>query len=261
MTSFLRSQSGMSLVELMVSLVAGLIVAGAAVAFTVSSLRSNTEYITATRLTQELRTSMNFVVDELQRAGYDENALDYIAQPVATATSSAFSLIQIADSDGDGVNDCVIYAYDRLPANPGQVDLSNGEIRAIRRTVVPGTDVGVLEFAESAAGLTPSCNGNAADYSTYPPTCNAGSGWCAVSDPRVLDIQRLAFTDASVGVPGNLSIGISNLLIRRVGVEMIGRLQGVPDTQIRRGLRSDIRVRADCIRANLNDCRASPSGV
>lgn len=261
MTSFLRSQSGMSLVELMVSLVAGLIVAGAAVAFTVSSLRANTEYVGATRLTQELRTNLNFVADELRRAGYDENAMNYVAQPATFTGVSPFAPISI-----NATKDCIIYAYDRLPGVPGQLELGNGEMRAIRRATrnVNGVNVGVLEFAESAAGLTPACGGGSPNYTTYPPACHA-DGWCALSDPRVIDIQafsvqndpRLGYDHEYGVIPGSPTT--SAMQVRRINVELRGALLNNPD--VVRGVRATVRVRSDCVRGDATSPAANGSNV
>jgi prepilin-type N-terminal cleavage/methylation domain-containing protein len=66
-----RRSAGFSLVELMVAMVAGLIVTGAVVAFTMSTMKGNTEYVRSARLTQELRNSLDQVTRELRRAGYD----------------------------------------------------------------------------------------------------------------------------------------------------------------------------------------------
>lgn len=256
-----RYAKGFSLVEMMVALVAGMIVVAAVLAFTLSSLRSNRDLVGATRLTQELRTSLSFVKDELQRTGYDENALDFISQPPGSATTSPFSTMQIDDSDGDGINDCVVYAYDRLPGTPGQVDLVNGEIRAIRR-VETSDGTGVIEFAESATGVTPNCGGGSADYSTYPVSCNASSGWCAVSDPRVLDVTTLRFTPNLETINGNPTAGIVSVQIRQIGVEIIGKLLNESESEIRRGVRSAIKVRADCLSSNVAlNCTQAPTGV
>lgn len=258
-----RPASGFSLIELMIALAAGLVVVGAVLAFTLSSLRSNADYIGATRLTQELRTTLGFVMDELQRAGYDENALDFVSQPVAGALSSNFGTMQVADSDADGVKECIVYAYDRSTGTAGQVDLASAEIRAIRRRVrsVNGSDVGVVEFAESTAAVTPSCGAAGPDYATYPATCNAGTTWCALSDPRILDVDRLAFDDSEfVPINGIVASGQSGMQIRRIGIEIIGQLQDVDD--VRRGLRSEVRIRADCVRVNpAVNCTVAPTGV
>jgi prepilin-type N-terminal cleavage/methylation domain-containing protein len=150
-------QAGFSLIELMVALVAGLIVSAALVAFTMSSFRSNGEYVLSTRLTQELRNSLDLVMRDLRRAGYDEGALGRMAQ----GTMSPFAPIFI-----DVPGECVIYAYDRdsdinsAEFTDGAIDLNNGEVRALRRVEVDynGSEVGVLEYAVSGDDSRPECD-------------------------------------------------------------------------------------------------------
>lgn len=246
----------------MVALVAGLVVTGAAVAFTMSSLRANTSYISSTRLTQELRVNLNIVTDELRRAGYDEGALAHVARPPSYTGFSRFATLSIANNlDGDATttDDCVVYAYDRLPGSPGGMpELSNGEIRAFRlmRREVNGVNVGVLEFSESTnsgGGYTPACGGGSPNYSTYPASC--ANGWCAVSDPRIVDIVHFGLAD-----PTSPATQLPNMRIRRMDVDMRGRLIGAPETM--RGVRATVRVRADCVRANPGtNCTAAPTGT
>lgn len=259
----MRRVQGVSLVELMIALVAGLIVVGAVLTFTLSSLRANSEYIRATRLTQELRTNLDFATDELRRAGYDENSMNYVFRPASYGLSSPFATLNVTNPNT--ANGCVVYAYDRQPGTAGTAELANGEIRALRRVdrSVNGRTVGVLEFAESAASLTPACNGAAPNYSTYPATC-ATSGWCAVSDPRVVDITSFNLTDA--GVINLAATATSKAIqIRRIGVDLRGRLIRSPD--IARGMHANIRVRADCVRnnpgtyASPQNCTSPPTGV
>ncbi len=247
---------GFSLIELMVSLVAGLIVIGAVGAFMMSSFRSNTDFVAATRLTQELRNSMDFISRELRRAGYDENALNYVAVPTtATKTTSDFSPLRIvADLNADTVatDGCVIYAYDRTPGEPGLVNLSNGEIRGIRLVTVNG--VGVMEFAESSTGITPSCADAGATYTTYPATCNNATGWCALSDPRVINISEFTLDSSGyINVAG--STGVNPIQIRDVIARLRGNLLG--DTDVSRTVESSIRIRADCLKVTAS-CIAAP---
>jgi prepilin-type N-terminal cleavage/methylation domain-containing protein len=258
--TLVRSQKGFSLIELMIALVAGLIVVGAVLAFTLSSLNSNTEYVTATRLTQELRNNLSLVTDDLRRAGYDENAMSYLARPASFTDFSKFSRIQIS-------GDCIIYAYDRAGGTAGQLDLDNGEVHAVRRATrtVNGVIVGVIESAESSSGNMPSCTGNGPDYTTYPATCNGTSGWCALSDPRVLDIQTFQVVNdlpVTGGAPGYIA-GSGNVLPmqeRRIRVAITGSLVGVPT--VVRGARSYVRVRTDCVRSGAaTNCTAAPNGA
>ncbi len=257
-----RATAGFSLIELMVALVAGLIVVGAVLAFTVSSVRSNSDYVKSARLFQELRNSSDFVTSELKRAGYDEAAMDYVANPTSTAVSKFAPMLV----DPDPVGSCVIYAYDRQSGSPGAIDLANGEIRGIRRktATIDGKTVGVLEVAESTATVTPACGGEQPDYSEYPVTCNADSGWCPLSDARTLDVQTFTIDTRGSGTDSNGRRSIagsgtfSAMQQRELQVTVVGALTN--DATVTRTVRANIKVRADCLRPLVvTACQAAPT--
>lgn len=256
-----RAAAGFSLVELMIALVAGMIVVGAVLAFTVSSVKANSDYVKSARLMQELRNTSDYVTYELKRAGYDEAAMDYVANPSSLAVSK-FSPMLIDTTDAD--RNCIIYAYDRQPGTPGGVDLDNGEIRAIRRstTTLDGQTVGVIEVAESTGTVTPACGGDGPDYSNYPATCDTTSGWCPLSDPRVLDVA--VFTVGTVATADSRGIqhidlgsGYNDMVLRELEMTMTGNLRN--DAAVSRTVKANIKVRADCLRANVASCDAAPA--
>lgn len=241
-----KRQLGFSLAELMIALVAGLIVSGAVLSFFLSSMKSNGEFVQSTRLTQELRNSLNLMTNDLQRAGYDQDSLGYLA----SGGSTPFTPLNL-----DVANSCVIYSYDKAGGTIGLLDLANGEVRAIRRSSATNQDgrtVGVIEFATSFGTTRPVCTSVGATYTTYPPTCNATTGWCALSDPSVLDITALTFTDnrAFVGVAPN------RVQLRRIGVNLQGQIAGT--TGAARNMVASVRVRSDCYNATLTNCSNSP---
>ncbi len=253
-----RRNGGFSLIELMVAMVIGLIVSGAVLAFTVSSVRANSEYVQAVRLTQELRAVGQFVDSELRRAGYDEAALSYVASTSATEFSD-FSPI-LVDDTADA--NCVIYAYDRSPGNPGQVDLANQEVRGIRRSTVTidGEEVGVIEMAESDTAA-PACDGAAPDYTKFPVGCNTTSGWCAFSDPRTVGIDTFDINvggDAgnSHGTQELTSIGYTPMQIREFKVSLVGHLRS--NAAVTQSLSLNVKVRANCLRELMTKCNAVP---
>jgi Tfp pilus assembly protein PilW len=268
MTPRARRQAGFSLIEMMVALVAGMIVVAAVVAFMMSSFSSNAEYVRSTRLTQELRNTLDLAMRDLQRAGYDDNALLYLGNP----NSSPFSPICIESSAALGTcitdttpGDCIIYAYDRTYPNgqatasgtAGTLNVSNGEVRGLRfKTVtnVNNQSVGVIEYAVSSGTTRPTCNGAAATYTTTPATCNATSMWCPLSDPATIDIDALSLVR---NVESLVSSG-STMGMRRIDVTMTGRIAG--DTEFSRTVRSTVKVRTDCIRVTggYNACSNSP---
>lgn len=250
--------AGFSLIELMVALVAGLVVVGAVLAFTVSSLSANTAYVKSTRLMQELRNTSDHVAGELKRAGYDEAAMDYVANPLLTKVSK-FAPILVDSTAG---KNCIIYAYDRSPGTAGGIDVANGEIRAIRReTTADG--IGVVEVAESTATVTPVCGGDKPDYTQYPATCNTTSGWCPLSDPRVLDITTFTISSAGGTTSSNglqeinALPGFNAMQLRELRTTLEGAL--VSDAEVKRKIQSNIKVRADCLRANTSLCTAAPT--
>ena len=267
-----RHHAGFSLVELMVALVAGMVVLGAVLAFTVTSVRANSDYVMAARLTQELRTISEHISDELRRAGYDESAMDYVASASATEFSE-FSPV-LVDTTAAGSH-CIVYAYDRSPGNAGQIDLANQEVRAIRRATatIDGETIGVIEVGESSAAAAPSCDGASPDYSKFPVPC-ASSGWCALSDPRSVDIESFVVdaggeidTDGD-GVPDSpdlsshgrqeiTSTGYTPMQIREIKFTLTGHLRR--DDATSRTVASNVKVRANCLRALVEDCSEAPA--
>ena len=260
-----RGAGGFSLVELMISIVASIIVTGAAVAFTVSSLKANGDYVSSTRLIQDLRNSADFLSDDLRRAGYDQAAMVYVANPSASA-ASVFAPILVDTTAGAN---CVVYGYDRPNGTPGAVDLVRGEVRAARRASPPvnGVATGVIEVAESfrtGAGtdVRPVCGAAGPDYTQYPVTCNTTTGWCPLTDPRILDVSVFTVATAVSGTnshglqPISGGSGFNAMQLREYLLTVTGNLK--KDTTVSRTVRSNIKVRADCIRADLANCVVSP---
>jgi len=246
-----RLQRGVGLVEMMIAIVPGLVVSGAAVAFVLSSLQSNTEFVRATRFNQDLRSNMDFVTRELRRAGYDENAVKYVALSASNNITSPFATIKVVRDAQD--NSCVIYAYDGRTAasggsgGPGKIDVGAGEVRAMRRMTrtVNGRLVGVMEVAQtSTAAPSLDCDAAGPDYGNYPASCNDATGWCPLSDPMQIDITRFRIVDASVWTPPTAVANGSK--VRDLDLTLGGVLVGA--NQYLREMQSSVRVRAECLR-------------
>ena len=249
-----RQGHGFTLIEMMLALVAGLIVSAAALSFFLSSMKSNGEYVQSTRLTQELRNSLDLITRDLRRAGYDEKALGYLA------TGSASGLTHICRTTGGSntcitngsVGDCIIYAYDSGDASAvdGQVDPDYGEVRGIRRktdTINGVANTGIIEYAVSRSGFTkPACGDAKANYTSFPPSCNGV--WCPLSDPTRLNVTSLTFTDVG-GAAGQV-------LVRNIDVVLQAQLAG--SATFTRGVKTSVRIRSDCFDATLTNCNSPP---
>lgn len=242
---------GFSLVELMIALVAGLIVSGSVVVFTMSSMKSNSDYVLSTRLTQELRNTLDLATRDLRRAGYDDNALKFLGN----ANTSPFAPLHITNTvEADGSNSaCVLYAYDRSEVSGGvgmgTLEVDNGEARGLRRKMatVNGRTIGVLEYAISGGGVKPACDDGALNYANVPVAC-VGT-WCALSDSRNLDISEFSIVDNGTSLG---AAGTGQMRIRSLDVAIAGRLAG--NNEFLRRVQTRVRVQADCILATFSNC-------
>ena len=103
-------QTGFSLIELMISLVLGLILIGSVLTLVVSIMGSNAETIRATRLTQELRTLVEVIGREAERARFMADPLSNIGNPPdeddpTVGAKNANGLID------DSAGDCLRFSY------------------------------------------------------------------------------------------------------------------------------------------------------
>ena len=63
-------RGGFSIVELLISVLLGLLVIAGVLSLFGNTIRSNRDVLASARLNQELSAAMNVMVDELRRAGY-----------------------------------------------------------------------------------------------------------------------------------------------------------------------------------------------
>ena len=130
-----KPELGVSLIELMVGLLIGLIVIAAVGSVYVSAARSSSEILAANRLNQEIRTLMDLMSFEIRRSGFGiEPALESIA---------------IHDNGS-----CIVYRYQfdgnernaGFRLNSNQIELKEGGTLAdcTQGTWTPITDIGMV---------------------------------------------------------------------------------------------------------------------
>lgn len=117
----------------------------------------------------------------------------------------------------------------------------------------------MIEIGESATGLTPACNGGAPTYTNYPATCNTTSGWCALTDPRVINITNFSLDTSGYIVQAGTATS-TPMTIREIGIGLDGQLRQSADGTVTRGISSSVKVRADCLEASAN-CALAPTGT
>lgn len=104
-------QRGVSLVELMVGLAAGMAVLAGAIALAGSQFANQRQLLREARLQQDLRAAADIVVRDLRRAGAWTNAEQALPRPPAPAQANPFAALTLAGDAPEGVR----HTWDRGP--------------------------------------------------------------------------------------------------------------------------------------------------
>ncbi len=171
-----KHQKGMTLIELLVAGVISLIAVSGMVAVMATTLGTTTQTIEMTRLTQDMRTSMQLITRELRRANYHpeflkcygnvscliDNALDTRILPVAVGTNVT-------------AGDCVSFWYDR-PDTDGTVRtlVNNLEYIAAFRREQSNAGVGRIQMMTRKTSAL--------------ANCTADADWVDITNPEVIDV-------------------------------------------------------------------------
>jgi prepilin-type N-terminal cleavage/methylation domain-containing protein len=180
--SLQKPARGFSLIELMVSVTIGLIVAAGAVTLIVAIDRSNTEMIQSTRLTQELRALASVISDDVKRTRRIDDPIAMVGQgstntcPTVSATKPA-TPSQPCYAIGttlpvSGVDTCLYYGYTGTTSNGSiynyrAVRLSNSNLILDQgaydpSAVATGTRIPVVTGC-SASGIVVDANSTLTD--------------------------------------------------------------------------------------------------
>lgn len=290
-----ESSRGFSLVEMMVALVAGLIVSAAVVAFMLSSMKSNGEYVQSTRLTQELRNTLDLAVRDISRAGANDFALHFVALP----NTSPFAPTFIKDGAGAGAPEmggvvtagdvdtyvnadqdgCVLYAYDRSYPNnaaaeplgdddadeDGTPDPVSNDNRPGKLDQNNGEIRGIRRIVNAdGVGVVE----YAESSSTNLPNCDVDDDEGAIADYSS-NPAACSATSGWCPLSDPTQLDVTRLLIIDKGVSLSGVMrvrnlglfiEGRPrgSTEYTRAVSSDVKIRADCISTVVGNCFNAP---
>lgn len=124
-----RNQAGLGLIELMIGLVIGMIVVGAAMTILTSTLTSSNDSIKMARLDQELRQVMTMVSRDLRRAAAWDGAVDVarisLSDPLTLSAVSGSVSVNSSkgnlDSIGTKAKDGTLVFYDGTTLHRGTI--------------------------------------------------------------------------------------------------------------------------------------------
>ena len=123
-------------------------------------------YVRSTRLTQELRNSLDLVSRELRRAGYDENALRYIAMSASNNATSPFAAMRIVLADQFGREGQ--HAEHAVRLRHGRVVGRIGDLADVDGRLHPGGHAPLLQSVQPRqAELAPARNSTTTSFFIY----------------------------------------------------------------------------------------------
>lgn len=201
MSKLRQKQTGLSLIELMISVVAGMIVVGGATAVYVSTISSSSAVLKQSKLNQEIAALMNVMNNDIRRAGIwgDMDEDDYNnpeTNPFSSDGSTLLTVITDMSGAGAAVNpsasntgwtggtvtsgSCILYSYDDPGTTQGSVEA--GDLRGFRLTTG-----GVVQMLNNASGFT-SHSDNCKD--SY---WSNGNDWVDLTDSQTINVTSLSF--------------------------------------------------------------------
>lgn len=212
-------QTGFSLIELMVSMIVGLLVLAAVTAIFLSMLNSNNDNLKSIRLNQDLRAAMSLMARNIRRAGSDREAAAHsivvpAIKPFQVEGLTADQVVQVSSNEAGTANKCITFSYDEITAGTSGDRDSPGELYGYRWDETDET----IQARENAA------------------TCAANSNWGDVTDNTLILIKDLNFVDTSTstGLPGVAPV-------RQITVTITGELTS--DATVSRTLTETINIR------------------
>lgn len=229
-----RRESGFGLIELLISILIGLIVVAGITSLVVATLRANTENMQMTRLTQEMRSVTQLVSRDLRRAGYAQNAVrDFGSGNQAT---NDFTQVRVFDSDGAEIDltttgiaeanpaPCVLFSYDSNEDGVAQA----GEFRGFRLDA----DTSTIQVKVSGAAADATC---------------ADGTWETLTDAATTRVDEFGFSTRN-GNPIPVmtdTAGNPILTVRQLIISLDAGL--VNDASVQRSMRETVRVRNDLL--------------
>ena len=175
MNQIAKPQRGLTLIELLISLVIAAIVLSGVTAVFITTLQSTRDLISATRLEQDLNAPLLVMSEDIRRAGYwgpdAETATDLTLNPFQQSGSSR---LQLGEFSGEASDSCITYAYN-FDRDSGVSVAEPSEYFGFRLRD------SVLEMFLRDSSSSSDC------------TASSSTEWREMIDSDLIDIERLEF--------------------------------------------------------------------
>jgi type IV pilus assembly protein PilW len=169
----LKIQRGFGLIEMLISMALSLLAVSVMVILMASTLGSGTATIQMSRLSQELRASMQLMSRDLRRANFHSSFYNCYANVDCRSDLGIATYVDTIHINEAG--NCFWYWLDR----DGDGDLSNDAVGGFRYSEISG--VGVIQMRTT---------GNSA------ANCDDNDGWELITDPNTVEITSFVVSDS-----------------------------------------------------------------
>jgi hypothetical protein len=213
------TQSGLGLLEMMISMTFSMFAITAMIALVSNTLGSTTTTIQMSRLSQELRSSMQIMSRDLRRANYHGSFLSCFGNVDCRSDLNIENYVNTIRIDADG--DCFWYWLDR----DGDSDMTDDPVGGFRFTTLDG--VGVLQMRTI---------GNAG------ANCDDPSGWELITDPGKVEITNFSVSN-NESYTETLSAAGDTQVVEKIRLSINGRLTG--DNAVQRTIEDLVLIRND----------------
>jgi len=223
------NQKGMSLMEVLIAMSISLVVTASMIALMANSLGTTARIIKMTKLSDDMRITMQMMSRDVRRSSYNANSMYCYANEDCDGEMATAGLITLAnDITINNSNDCFTFLLDR----DHDGDSTDNSAGGFRRVTSGG--VGVMEM----------WNGDES------PDCASAAGtssWVQITNPDNMDIFAFSVDENLSYTVEIFNDGVDTLSqkVRKVRMNLAGRL--VIDNTIVRRIEDVISVRNDLL--------------
>jgi prepilin peptidase dependent protein B len=222
MNARMKFQAGASLMEVLIAMSISLVVTAAMIALMSNTLGTTARIVKMTKLTDDLRVTMQMMTRDVRRSSYNANSM-YCYGNINCGSDGSLTMagdVYISDD-----NACVTFLLDR----DHDGDSTENDAGGFRKVTDSG--VGVMQMWTGDEGAD----------------CDANTNWVTITNPENMDIFDFSVDEGLSYTVEIYDDGATSLSqkVRKIRLSMQGRL--VLDSSISREIQDVITVRNDLL--------------
>ena len=215
----LKNQRGFGLIEMLVSMALSLLAVSVMVILMASTLGTGTATIQMSRLSQELRASIQLMSRDLRRANFHSSFYSCYANVNCRSDLSIATYVDTIHINETG--NCFWYWLDR----DGDGDLSNDAVGGFRYSTISG--IGVIQMRTT---------GNSA------ANCDGDDGWELITDPNTVEITNFIVSNSD-SYTETLSASGDVQVVEKIRLTINGQM--ATNSSVQREIQDLILIRND----------------